>query len=643
MFPRTSLYTMRKCLDKLVGLTAAFLGLFISVGGSSTVIAQSESGVVQPRPKSTWPESPFVIDVTKPPYSAKGDGITDDTAALQKALDDHMGLHHMLYFPAGTYVISKTLVWSKRNSAGREAWGMNWVQGHHASTTKIVLRDRVATDPTKPVAMMWCGGFGSADWFHNYVQDITFDVGKDNPGATALQFYSNNAGAIRGCRFVAPPESGHTGLDLAHRDMNGPLLVQDCSVQGFARGIATGNAVNSQTFERVELQGQREVGFTNEGQTISIHRLLSRNAVPAIRTYGTMCVVDAELIGMPGAEVHPAVLNFNGGRIYVRALQAPGYRRALADLQTPDAAAAYRLADDEQPASRGPKLASYSSKTTSTLFSIASEPQRLEVRDPPNVGQDPFERWANVDDFGADPTAQKDSSEAFQKAIDSGATTLFLPGSYALQRTVIVRNRVHRIVGVGGQIDYEAKARPDFRIEDGDGQPLTIEFFAHVNGGFEIDSPRTVTVRSIMDGRIAFTQRAAEGELFLEDFVTHDLQLPRRQVWARQLNIENEGTHITNIASQLWILGYKTERGGTLLDARPGSATEILGGFSYTTTAGKLAPMLVIQDADVFAYFGEICFNGDPFATLVRETKSATTRELPAGEGLLLPFAATAR
>ncbi len=49
---------------------------------------------------------------------------------------------------------------------------------------------------------MWCGGFGSADWFHNYIEDITFDVGSGNPGAIALQFYSNNYGALRNCRFV---------------------------------------------------------------------------------------------------------------------------------------------------------------------------------------------------------------------------------------------------------------------------------------------------------------------------------------------------------------------------------------------------------------------------------------------------------
>ena len=44
---------------------------------------------------------------------------------------------------------------------------------------------------------MWCGGFGSADWFHNNVENLTFDVGAQNPGAIALQFYSNDSGTVR--------------------------------------------------------------------------------------------------------------------------------------------------------------------------------------------------------------------------------------------------------------------------------------------------------------------------------------------------------------------------------------------------------------------------------------------------------------
>ncbi len=46
----------------------------------------------------------------------------------------------------------------------------------------------------------------------------------------------------------------------------------------------------------------------------------------------------------------------------------------------------------------------------------------------------PVETWANVDMFGADPTGNKDSSAAIQQAMDSGATTIFLPGNMHLSR-----------------------------------------------------------------------------------------------------------------------------------------------------------------------------------------------------------------
>jgi hypothetical protein len=111
-------------------------------------------------------------------------------------------------------------------------------------------------------------------------------------------------------------------------------------------------------------------------------------------------------------------------------------------------------------------------------------------------------------------------------------------------------------------------------------------------------------------------------------------------VWARQLNVENEGLHILNDASQLWVLGYKTERGGTLLKTRRGGTSEIIGGFSYTTTAGKRAPMFVTADSSVWAFFGEVCYNGDPFETLVQETRGKETKTLRSGEGATLPYIA---
>jgi hypothetical protein len=142
----------------------------------------------------------------------------------------------------------------------------------------------------------------------------------------------------------------------------------------------------------------------------------------------------------------------------------------------------------------------------------------------------------------------------------------------------------------------------------------------------------------VSDCRLEFTARAAGGDVFAEDFVTHGLSLKRQNFWARQLNIENEGTHLSNNAGTLWVLGYKTERGGTVLDAQGGGRSEILGGFSYTTTAGRLAPMFVNQDSSVFAFFSEVCYNGDPFAVVVRESRGAEVREVGRGKGNALPY-----
>lgn len=585
-----------------------------------------------------YPKCDMVIDITKSPYYAKGDGVHDDTEAIQKALSDMMGLHKLLYFPSGTYLISKTLQWSKKNSAGRDAWGKNFLCGQNVNKTIIRFKDGICTDPEKPMSMMWCGGFGSADWFHIYVENLTFDVGENNPGATALQFYSNNSGAVRNCRFVAGKNSGLIGLDLGHRDMNGPLLVRNCEIVGFDRGISTARAVNGQTFEYITLRNQTRFGIDNEGQAISVRGLYNENSVPAIRTYGTFCLIDAHLMGGVEANRWPATINYNGGRIFLRNIRSSGYSRAVADVLTPDWYSVTRMIGEDKLGSLGPEVAEYCSHPATTAFPSEKTSLRLPIEDPPKVASDPVETWANVDAFGADPTGSKDSSAAIQEAMNSGATTIFLPGLYALQSTVTLGPRVRRVVGIGGMVDYFARTKPDFRILDGESPNVTFEHFAYIHGGVEIDTSRTVVFRSVADCDLTFGSRAEGGQLFFEDFVTHNLALSNQTVWARQLNVENEGTHVVNDRGDLWVLGYKTERGGTLLETRGGARSEILGGFSYTTTAGKLAPMFVTNNSSVYAFFNEVCFSGDPFARIIEETRGEVTKVILREDGGATPY-----
>jgi hypothetical protein len=64
-----------------------------------------------------YPAGAGVIDVMN--YGAKGDGVTDDTAAINAAIaastpagntGNYWGQAQIVYFPAGTYLISSPLV-----------------------------------------------------------------------------------------------------------------------------------------------------------------------------------------------------------------------------------------------------------------------------------------------------------------------------------------------------------------------------------------------------------------------------------------------------------------------------------------------------------------------------------------------------
>jgi len=571
-----------------------------------------------------FPPDAGVVNVKAPPYSARGDGVADDTQAIQAAISDHMK-GGTLYFPNGIYLVSSTLTWSKKNSRGEDCWGNFTIQGQSAAGTVIRLKDGTFRDPQAPKAIMWCGGFGSADWFHNYVKNMTFDVGRDNPGAVGLQFYSNNTGAVRDVRIISQDGDGVIGLDLGHRDMNGPLLVKNLLVQGFAIGVQTGHSVNSQVFEHLRLQGQTVCGFSNDGQSVSIRGLTVAGALTAVRNTGPgsfMVLLDSTLEGPAGSE-NPAIES--EASLFARNVHTSGYRKALATSrgQPPD----------------GMDIGEFVSEPVLSLFPTPERSLNLPIKETPELPRDPVERWVSVKQFHRGGV---DYSPAIQAAIDSGATTVYFPfGDYKIGQTVIVRGKVRRLVGMNswfaesaGDID-DAVTR--FRIEDGEAPVVVIESFRGGFGGrvfIEYATNRTLVVKECDGIPSAFR---GSGEIYLEDTTASPhggfLFAGRQKVWARQFNVENFinediAATLDNRGSDIWILGLKTEQGNRLVATRDAGRTEILGGLVYTINSHQGRPAFINEESSFSMSIRERCFMGTPMDPVVRETRDGVTRDL---------------
>lgn len=580
-----------------------------AVAGAENIVFPSDSGIV---------------DVTAAPYNAKGDGVTDDTAAIQQALNDWPASHAIIYLPNGTYRISDTLKWPHGWRGGMEEKDLI-LQGQSAAGTILQLPDSAAgfADPTKPKAMIWTGQ-SPAQRFRNSIRNVTFDVSRGNAGAIGVRFMANNQGTLRDVAIRSGDGKGVIGLDMGYTNEIGPLLVKNVSITGFDIGIQCKNAINSQTLEQIVLEKQNVCGLVSEGQILAIRELRSNNAVPAVRSgpgHAMLVLIDSQLSRTGEASKLPAIQN--SGTAFVRNLLTSGYARAIEGNAAPD----------------GANVSEWVSHPALTLFDgTPTRSLNLPVRPTPEVPWDDLKDWASPAHFGAVPYSRDDASEAIQKAIDSGKSTVYLPhGRYRIDRTVLIRGNVRRLIGCEATIEVGKMEGPVFKVVEGAAPVVVVERLA---GGFlktpffDNASARTLVIRHCCNVNGHFS---GSGDLFIEDVCSNPYTnwvFKGQKVWARQFNVENEGTHVINDGATLWILGYKTERGGTLIETRNGGATEVLGGFTYTTTKGKLAPMFTVTDSDFSAVFGETFFNfkDSPFVELVKETRGAQTRVLKKGQ-----------
>lgn len=597
------------------------------------------------------------------------DGI-DDTVAIQAALSAFPSGNRIIYLPPGVYEVSDTLRWPRFRTSNPEATGDDGqrekrtiLQGAGRDRSIIRLRPNspgfgddapfLANGVDRWTKAVLNTGWFSADRFRNSIRDLSVEIGPGNPQATGIQFYASNQGSLRNVRIVG---AGRHGLDLAYSKDNGPLLVSNLVVEGFAVGVHCGNSpepnISSANYgssrairggvvlESIEVSGQSVAGIQNSFSVMTVRRLRSFNAVPAVIAAGdagTFTLVDARLSGLPGASAHAALqigtLGSSPGRgnvAYLRNISQTGYGQLLVDILQVNSPTS--LVQNRVAAVHLPEYHSRASSVANNVVNMNAQNAGfldaggsvdagrgslgLAVRETPAVPWDAPSNWVSVTADNGGPGAvgngTTDDTAAIQRALNTAAaratpTTVYFPAgrTYLLSGEVTIGGNVHRITGA------EATVRGAGRfalLNQAGGPPAVIieRLDASTSGSFNIEqrSSRALIVSSSsVHGSVSTHATSGTGDVFLEDVVgTLRLNRAGQHTWARQLNAESSGTNIVNTGANLWILGLKCERGGVLVDTRQRGRSELFGLYHIITTPPGSNPMFIAGDSTAPGY-----------------------------------------
>ncbi|WP_221271782.1 glycoside hydrolase family 55 protein [Tunturibacter empetritectus] len=597
----------------------SLLCILIMVGCSGQTIPITEGGTAAPQPLSlsgatlsgtlTFPTG-FMTSVKS--YGAVGDGVTDDTAAIQSALSDgrsnaagdYNGLPKALYFPPGTYLVSNTLQWNGCCVT---------LQGSGSSSSIIRLAPSSSgfnnSSAPKPLIQTPKGNQS----FRQSIWDLGFSVGSGNSGATALSYVSNNVGSIHDVLIKSEDGTGHAGIDLT-RQWAGPMMIRNTEVQGFDVGIDLKNAEYSITMEGITLQNQNIAGIRNSNQAISVRGLTSTNKVPALTNAGGFVILlDGSLSG--GVDTVPAIQT--NSNLFLRNVSSSGYEATLQDSST------------STPTLTKGTISHLLVGTPSTLTgTINTIGLNLSVQETPSFTSSSLTDWAVFT-----PKWYGDTS-GLQAVLNSGKHTVYFPfGQYfsSNETDVTVPDTVDRIVGFSSVVNLGSGTNGGgirFVVTSNATQPLIIEQFGY---GIKIDhrGSRPIVLK---DAHINnYAAYAGAGKLFLEDIGISGLTVQKgQQVWARQLDNELNGTKISNLGASLWIFGLKTEAAGTVINTTSGGKTELLGSLIYPSTSVPTSQAAFIStDAQVsYMYKESVYCSGCGYAIQVQETRSGVTKSI---------------
>jgi hypothetical protein len=575
---------------------------------------------------------------------AKGDGVSDDTAAFKTVLEagksaklgrgphPKFGVARTIYVPPGTYVLSEPIVWGDKKK---------FLRGAGPGKTVLKLADGAEGFGNAETPRVFLDTRGKQHFAQNFAQRIvglTIDVGSGNPGAIALEFHTNNIGGVFNVaiRSSDPHHAGAVGLSLSKGP--GPGLIWDVAIDGFDVGIKSTSFLHSMTLARIRLRNQRRAGIEADKQSLFFSHVDFAGDVPLLvmgTGKGGPWVTMAHVAAKATKAVEEAI-RVNDGFLLVRELRTDGFGSAI------DAGKHGRV--------EGPHVAKWTPGREWSAFGEDPDPPSMPVDLPPFPDYDDPSEWTIVE-------ASDQLGRDIQQAIDDGATTIFLkPNALGrIEQTIVLRNRVRRILGfqtiyrsagdwgIGESPQWEGKrsdrgggpgkppnfARPLFRVADGEAPVVVLEFFrdSYGSSNWFVDHATKRTVIQMGAGG-TYRNTVPGGRAFLIDCggAGFEVNGPDQRVYFWQVNTESYdwSPHIANRGGLVWICGHKIEKDRTNIGTYDGGWTEVNGAFYYKNRqrVGP-APAAVVENATASYTFRTY---GKSYPVLVRETRDGEVR-----------------
>jgi hypothetical protein len=618
-----------------------------------------------------------VLDVTD--FGADGSDDVDDSAAFIRVYDRIMAelkavgwngffqknnkASFIVYIPDGVYKVSRSLVYSGAiayvpsadGTPIRTAEASVQLRFIGQSRENTILELASGTFATTPGAVL---AFGRTDFNNtpasNALRNLTIRIKPNNALATGVYFGGANSADIENVAVIAEDGRGFVGIDNRIGTVVGPQ--RHITIQGFDYGFRMEPYhFTHPVLEHITLQGQRLAGIALVNGTASMRAVHSTNTVPAVLlsdsgAHGVL--FDSTLTG--GAAGESAVKVLGGSHFFGRDLTVTGYG---CGLQKGSACAVG--ANVSETVSDGPIARSATRPANPKSLS-------LPVAEPPHSawGLPDSTQWVMPVYSLTEADNAVDATARIQAAVNSGKPVVYFPAhAYQVNGTVLVPCSVKRLEGLF--TEWVGSGNPKLKVAANCPEPLVVtDFSINMNGGgggtfVSQASLRTLVLSHIHSQSFVYDNEVlpSTGTPTLFAYMVGNLKAgkPFRNVRAylRMASGESpQGTYLVDgPTTQVWLMGFKTEKAQASFRVQGGATLEVLGGILNQYSQEAVSSW---SDADAIALSIDgassrvsfvACTNGpsasasgDGFRTLIKDSTLSTVAtwswtDLPVREG----------